>query len=32
MMARHRGKPDGRRTLLLIVAVGLAPIVASYAA
>ncbi|MEO8565582.1 MAG: hypothetical protein ABI541_04295 [Betaproteobacteria bacterium] len=31
-MARHRGKPGGRRTLLLIVATGLAPIVASYAA
>lgn len=31
-MAQHRGKPDGRRTLLLIVAIGLAPIVASYAA
>lgn len=29
---RHRGKPGGRRTLLLIVAIGLAPIVASYAA
>jgi hypothetical protein len=31
-MARHPGKPGGRRTLLLIVAIGLAPIVASYAA
>jgi cytochrome oxidase Cu insertion factor (SCO1/SenC/PrrC family) len=31
-MARHPIKPSGRRTLLLIVAIGLAPIVASYAA
>lgn len=31
-MAEQRGKPGGRRTLLLIVAIGLAPIVASYAA
>ena len=31
-MAPHPIKPSGRRTLLLIVAVGLAPIVASYAA
>jgi hypothetical protein len=31
-MARHPTKPRGRRTLLLIVAIGLAPIVASYAA
>lgn len=29
---RDRRKPGGRRTLLLIVAIGLAPIVASYAA
>ena len=29
---QHRAKPGGRRTLLLIVAIGLAPIVASYAA
>jgi cytochrome oxidase Cu insertion factor (SCO1/SenC/PrrC family) len=29
---RDRGKPSGRRTLVLIVAIGLAPIVASYAA
>ena len=29
---QDRGKPGGRRTLLLIVAIGLAPIVASYAA
>ena len=31
-MARHQAKSGGRRTLLLIVAIGLAPIVASYAA
>lgn len=31
-MAAHPGKPRGRHTLLLIVAIGLAPIVASYAA
>jgi hypothetical protein len=31
-MVQDRGKPGGRRTLLLIVAIGLAPIVASYAA
>lgn len=31
-MARHPVKPGGRRTLLLIIAIGLAPIVASYAA
>lgn len=31
-MAAHPDKPRGRRTLLLIVAIGLAPIVASYAA
>ena len=31
-MARHPGNPRGRRTLLLIAAIGLAPIVASYAA
>ena len=31
-MARHPVRPSGRRTLLLIVAIGLAPIIASYAA
>lgn len=31
-MARHPGKRRGRRTLALIAAIGLAPIVASYAA
>jgi len=31
-MAAHPGKPRGRHTLLLIVAIGVAPIVASYAA
>ena len=31
-MPRHQAKSGGRRTLLLIVAIGLAPIVASYAA
>jgi len=31
-MAQHQAKSGGRRTLLLIVAIGLAPIVASYAA
>ena len=31
-MTQHPGKPGGRRTLLLIGAIGLAPIVASYAA
>jgi hypothetical protein len=31
-MAPHPGNPRGRRTLLLIAAIGLAPIVASYAA
>ena len=31
-MTRHPARPSGRRTLLLIVAIGLAPIIASYAA
>ena len=31
-MAQHPVRPSGRRTLLLIVAIGLAPIIASYAA